>query len=277
MNFKKSKASILKQKQNELIDKFILDTEKIGKIMKNYAQKRKGFHKYSIGNLLLANYQHYKRYGEGIELLAPYKKWGDVNRNVKYGEKALYILAPIFKEILDPETDEIIEKKLYFRKVPVFDLQQTEGEAFEEDHTINNSCRLSFEEIVERVNVPVKQSKKQITRGWTDGEIIAVSEKLSDTQKICVLFHELAHYYLHFDKDRNELTSPIKELEAESISFMVASAIGITNNESGAYITSWAGENSHKLIKGKGNRLIKTASMIIDKLNLNNEIVEECV
>ena len=274
MNFKKTRASILKQKQNELIDKFILDTDKISKIMKNYALKREGFHNYSIGNLLLANYQHYKRYGEGIELLAPYKKWGDINRNVKYGEKALYILAPIFKEIRDPETDEIIDKKMYFRKVPVFDLQQTEGEPFEQDYTTNHNCSLSFEEIVSRVNIPVKQSKKQITRGWTDGKIIAVSEKLSDTQKICVLFHELAHYYLHFDKDRNELTSPIKELEAESISFIVASAIGITNNESGAYITGWAGNNSHELIKGKGNRLIRTASMIIDNLNLNNEIKE---
>ena len=270
----KNKVSILKQKQNQLIDNFILDTDKISQIMKNYTLKRKGFHNYSIGNLLLANYQLYMKHGEGIDLLAPYKKWGDVNRNVKYGEKALYILAPIFKEIKDPETDEILEKKVFFRRVPVFDLSQTEGEEFEKDYTINNGCKLTFKEIISKVNVPVELSEKQLTRGYTDGKKIWISKHISDDRKICVLFHELAHYYLHFDENRNELDSATKELEAESISFMVSSAIGIVNEESGAYITNWAGNNSHELIKGKGNKLIRTASQIIDDLGLNDEIKE---
>lgn len=271
MNFKNAKANILRKKQKELIDEFVLDTETIENIMSKYFMKRGIFHNYSINNLILAHFQLLNRgHEEGIELLAPYKRWGKVNRNVKKGEKALYILAPIFKEIKD-ENDEVIDKKLWFKKVPVFDLSQTEGEPFEPNYVINNS-NLSFKEISGRLNIPIKESDKMITRGYTDGKTIWISKHTSEGKQLCTLFHELAHYYLHFNKNREELDTPTKELEAESVSFMVASALGITNTESGAYITNWAGENSPELIKGKGDKLIKTASKILDILNLNEEL-----
>ena len=86
----------------------------------------------------------------------------------------------------------------------------------------------------------------------------------------------MAHYYLHFDKDRNELTSATKELEAEAISYMVSSMIGIQNDESAAYIRNWAGNNSHELIKNKGSKLIRTAQKIIDDLDLCGLLEEKC-
>ena len=49
---------------------------------------------------------------------------------------------------------------------------------------------------------------------------------------------------------------------------MVSSAMGIQNDESAAYIRSWAGNNSHELIKNKGSKLIRTAQKIIDDLDL---------
>ena len=87
----------------------------------------------------------------------------------------------------------------------------------------------------------------------------------------------MAHYKLHFDKDRNELTSAIKELSAEAISFMVASCVlGIKNEESAAYIRSWAGNNSHELLKNEGSKLIRTAQEIIDDLDLVGLLEEKC-
>ena len=264
----KNRSQILRQKQKELIDEFILDTEKISKIMGVYHNKMANFHRYSVNNLLLAHFQMLERNDEGIELLAPYRRWETIGRNVKKGEKALYILAPIKKTIRDEETDEIIEVKTYFKSVPVFDLSQTEGEPIEEDYTVNHS-NITFEEVKNSIkDIEIFESEKQLTKGYTDGKSIHISKHLSDTEKICVLFHELAHYKLHFNKDRKELTSATKELEAESVSFMVSSALGITNHESGAYITNWAGENSHEIIKGKGEKLIKTANQIIDNYGL---------
>ena len=276
MTKKNNRSTILRKKQKELIDEFILNPNLIKHILGSYRNKRGIFHNYSINNLILANFQLLERREEGIELLAPYKRWEKVNRNVKKGEKALYILAPIVKTIKDEETDEIIDKKVFFRSVPVFDISQTEGEPFEEEYVESNT-NLSFEEVVSKVNVPVKTSEKILTRGYTDGKSIWVSENISDAHKICVLFHELAHYHLHFGEDRKELTSATKELEAEAVSFIVSSALGITNKEAGAYIVNWAGENSHELIKGKGSKLIKLATKIIDDLELNDNILDTTV
>jgi hypothetical protein len=213
------------------------------------------------------------RTGETTELLAPYKRWGKVNRHVKYGQRALYILAPIFYD--EEQDDGTVERKMWFKKVPVFDLSQTEGEKFEIDY-VKYDGDISFKDIVARTTIPVIESNKELTRGYTDGKKIWISVHISDAQKICVLFHEMAHYYLHFDSDRNELTSATRELEAEAISYMVSSMIGIQNDESAAYIRNWAGNNSHELIKNKGSKLIRTAQKIIDDLGLCGLLEEKC-
>jgi hypothetical protein len=153
-------------------------------------------------------------------------------------------------------------------------MSQTEGEPFEQDLTENNGCNLTFEEIKNKLNIPILESNKILTKGSTNGKWIKISKNLSNDEKICTLFHELGHYYLHFDKNGEKLTRGTEELEAEVISFIVSSALGITNHESGAYINNWAGENSHELIKGKGDKLIKTASKIIDDLQLNEKLLD---
>ena len=264
---KKITVKELRKQQMALCDSLVLDIDKMDEIMRKYTQKLVDgeFHNYTINNILLADAQLYQRTGETSELLSPYKRWGKVNRHVKYGEKALFILAPIFFD--EEQDDGTVERKMWFKKVPVFDLSQTEGEKFEPNY-VKYDGDITFADVVARCNIPVIESNKQLTRGYTDGEKIWVSKYIPDAQKICVLCHELAHYHLHFDSDRNELTSATKELEAEAISYMVSSAIGITNDESAAYIRSWAGNNSHEIIKNKGSKLIRTAQKIIDDLDL---------
>ena len=265
----------LKEQQNALCDSLILDTEKMDEIMAKHNQKiaEGQFHNYTINNILLADAQLYMRTGESTELLAPYKRWGKVNRHVKYGQRALYILAPIFYD--EEQDDGTVERKIWFKKVPVFDLSQTEGEKFEIDY-VKYDGNISFQEIVDRTTIPVIESHKELTRGYTDGKKIWISVHISDAQKICVLFHEMGHYYLHFDSDCNELTSATKELEAEAISYMVSSMLGIVNDESAAYIRNWAGNNSHELIKNKGSKLIRTAQKIIDDLDLCGLLEDKC-
>lgn len=265
----------LRKQQNALCDSLILDTDKMDEIMRKHTQKMAEgqFHNYTINNILLADAQLYMRTGESSELLAPYSHWTKVNRHVKRGEKALYILAPIFYD--EEQDDGTVERKVWFKKVPVWDLSQTQGEKFEIDY-VKYDGDISFKDIVARTSIPVIESHKELTRGYTDGKKIWVSLHISDAQKICVLFHEMAHYYLHFDKDRNELTSGTKELEAEAISYMVSSMLGIQNDESAAYIRSWAGNNSHELIKNKGPKLIRTAQKIIDDLDLCGLLEEKC-
>ena len=257
----------LRKQQMALCDSLVLDTDKMDEIMRKYTQKLVDgeFHNYTINNILLADAQLYQRTGETSELLSPFKRWGKVNRHVKRGEKALFILAPIFFD--EEQEDGTVERKMWFKKVPVFDLSQTEGDKFEPNY-VKYEGNITFADVVARCTIPIIESQKQMTRGYTDGEKIWISKYIPDAQKICVLFHEMAHYYLHFDKDRNELTSATKEMDAECISYMISAAIGIQNDESAAYIRSWACNNSHELIKNKGSKLIRTAQKIIDDLDL---------
>ena len=258
----------LREKQKELCDSFILDTDKMDEIMRKHTQKmvQGEFHNYSINNILLADFQLYMRTKETTELLSPFKRWNKVNRYVKQGEKALYILAPIFYE--EEQEDGTVEQKMWFKRVPVFDLSQTEGEKFEIDY-VKYDGKITFQDILDRTDIEVIMSNKEIVRGSTDGKKIWISKHISDAQKIVVFFHEYGHYLLHFGEDRDKLTKSQKEMDAEVISYMIASGVfGITNEESAAYIRSYAGNNAPDLIKGRGSILIRTAQQIIDEMKL---------
>ena len=61
-------------------------------------------------------------------------QWTEVGRNVKKGEKAFYILAPIFakkRDELDPKTNKPRQFIIGFKGVPVFGYEQTEGKPLE--------------------------------------------------------------------------------------------------------------------------------------------------
>lgn len=93
--------------------------------------------KWSMGNriIMLLN---------GTEDARGFKQWEEVNRRVKKGAKAFYILAPLTKKVIfkakeiDPETGEeckIEEERMVvigFRFIPVFRYEDTEGEPLPE-------------------------------------------------------------------------------------------------------------------------------------------------
>ena len=75
--------------QKELVDSILTNPEKLQEVINIQLANRKYFHEYTLRNFLLASWELSIRTGEGAELLAPYKKWADVGRHVKKGEKAL--------------------------------------------------------------------------------------------------------------------------------------------------------------------------------------------
>ena len=273
-DFKVPTSKELKKLQDELVDTILTKPEELKKIINVQLQARNGFYNYTLHNLILADYQLYLRTGEGIEILAPYKVWEEKNRQVKKGEKALRVLAPVFKKEKDKETGEEKEYLAYFMRVPVFDLSQTIGENLETDFTHGNDLNFTLSEITNRGKVKVNFSNKQLTRGYTDGKEIWVSRHTSTEHQICTYFHELAHVFLHFDSNRNELNRPTKELEAEAVSYLVSCYLGIHNDEAPAYIRHWTEQYSEdertELLKGKGSNVLKTATKIINELKLDD-------
>jgi len=78
---------------------------------------------------------------------------------------------------------------------------------------------------------------------------------------LATYFHELAHALLHFDTNRKDLSRDTRELEAEAVSYIVCSSLGIDNQKSKYYIGNWHGDADK--LGNSGSRIIKTAEKIV--------------
>lgn len=266
----------LRQIQKQLVDEILTNPDGLKAISKSKTAALTGFHDYSFNNLVLANIELWTRTGKGIELLAPYKKWADVNRHVKKGEKALRIIAPIQKKVGEDD-DGNPEYVTWFKSVPVFDVSQTDGEPLVKSFA-KSEFDYSLNEITSRNAVKVNFTDEELRRGYTDGKEIWISSKVPKDRQICTYFHELAHIHLHF-KGGEPIERETKELEAEAVSFIVSNFIGVYDKSSPAYILDWTekydDDKRTELLKGKGSNVLKTAQKIIDGLKLGELLKEK--
>ena len=270
----------LRKIQKELVDTILTKPDELEKITNVKLAALKGFHQYTLNNILLASWELYARTGRTVECLAPYSKWNNlkdadgnrIDRHVKKGETALRIIAPwTFKyETLNEDGEKVEKTEIRFKSVPVFDVSQTEGEPLTKFFA-KSEYDYSLDEITSRGKVKVNFSEGEFRRGFTDGKEIWISEKIPVERQICTYFHELAHCYLHF-KDGESIERETKELEAEAVSYLVSCFIGIKDKSSPAYIVEWTGkydeEKRAELLKGKGSNVLKTAEKIIGDLKL---------
>ena len=90
-----------------------------------YLRTAATFHQYSPNNVLLILSQR-----PDATRVAGYKTWQSLGRQVKKGEKAIYIFAPRPYRVTteDEQGEEQTREGLTFRSVPVFDITQTEGD-----------------------------------------------------------------------------------------------------------------------------------------------------
>jgi hypothetical protein len=91
-----------------------------------WAETRATFHRYSFGNCLLIAQQ-----APQATQVAGFKAWQQLGRQVRKGERAIRIMAPMLVKRENPETGED-ERATFFRAVPVFDVSQTDGEPLPE-------------------------------------------------------------------------------------------------------------------------------------------------
>src|SRR5690554_1322316 len=83
---------------------------------------RKNFHQYSMTNVLLIWAQK-----PDATQVAGYRKWQELGRQVRKGEKSLAVLAPII--VKDKDSDDPNARKLVgFKTARVFDISQTDGD-----------------------------------------------------------------------------------------------------------------------------------------------------
>lgn len=276
------KSNYRKGKMQEIFDKVVCNVQNIvnsGEYEK-FLRFRKNFRGYSFNNLIFI----YSQFSNATRV-AGKATWKKLNREIKKGEKPIYIVAPIpkkftkkVKKIVDGEEIETLETINYnwYRWVYVYDISQTEGEDIPlQSKSIGGDNMLELYEKLNNIsNIPIIEEEMfGGLKGYYSPKkyIIALRKGLSINEKTAVLLHEISHFlYDDFDyrTDRN-----LSEVFVESIAFMVADYFGLdTSMCSFNYITKWANGDA-KIVLELGSKVQKCANELINRIE-NYEIQE---
>lgn len=261
-----------------------------------YLSTMSRFHNYSLRNTLLIHAQMPK-----ASRVSSYVSWQkNFNRQVKKGERGIKILAPVaFNETkefekLDPVTKQpiidengnpvmetLINLRARFRTVSVFDVSQTDGDPLPELVEPLNGDVERYELFVDvlRAVSPlpiVFEDMSPNTDGYCKfGDKIAIRNNMSEVQTVSAILHEMAHAKLHDVNNIVESEKPEKpkarrfeEIEAESISFVVANHFGVeTGANSFGYIGGWSKGEDTKDLQESLDVIRKAEAELIDSID----------
>ena len=160
------------------------------------------FHHYSANNAMLILVQT----GGRATKVAGFRAWQRMNRFVRKGQKAIYVLAPMVYKRDDAEAaDDSAHVIKGFKYVPVFDISQTDGEEMPAvcNRLIgNDQVGLYVELVAVAHSIGFEVEDFDFVDG-TNGDCshvlhrIRVEASNSPAQRIKTLTHELAHALLH--------------------------------------------------------------------------------
>lgn len=262
---------------------------------KNMLDTMSQFHNYSYGNNLIIRLQN-----PNATRVAGYNKWKDLGRQVKKGETALRVFAPIVKTAIKKDSagnpvigpDGKPVKNTWsegFTTVPVFDISQTEGKELPSMPILSETPPDGFITDMENAaksygyTVEYRDDSGQ-GEGYTSqaNKLIVVSSKLNEGQRASVLAHELGHvaaghverqdeYHTGHNGQRSSM-----EVEAESISYVLCRANGMTPNvgtQSKTYVAGWAKRNTDpEIVKNSADKVSKTVKSLLEKNKWKNAV-----
>lgn len=231
-------------------DYFNSDTYKI------FLQTMSKFNNYSLNNLFLIVAQK-----KDASAVASFNAWKKLGRHVQKGQKALKIWAPYQVTRKDEKGQPVLDKKgqeikdTRFRLVPVFDVSQTEGKelpkpVYELGGTHQDYANLyrAAKETAAAKGVLLEISKEPTEEHgyYSPAENkIVIRAGMSERETLSTIFHEMAHADLHNPKalEGQKLTRTNKELQAESVAYVVANHYGLdTSSYSFGYLANWSNE-----------------------------------
>jgi len=226
------------------------------------------FHRYSLRNIMLIAMQK-----PNATYVAGFHAWHKLARFVKKGEKGILIIAPVVRrkettEAQEPETSE--ERSVVaFRGAYVFDITQTDGQPLPEIASVqgdpsDNLARLKTFAGEQSIALGYSEDIAP-ARGTSAGGKITLLPDQAPAEEFATLAHELAHEMLHRDERRSGTSKRVRETEAEAVSFVVCSAMGLeTGTAAQDYIQLYEGDA--KLLTESLERIQSTATLIIEAI-----------
>ena len=227
------------------------------------------FHRYSPNNVLLITLQR-----PDASLVAGYRAWQQLDRQVLKGERGIAILAPVITRA-DAASDEADEKTKVlrgFRVTHVFDVSQTDGKPLPETGPTllaGGSPRGLWELLAEQIHTAgftLERGDCGQANGFTDhvAKHVRVRADVSSAQASKTLAHELAHVLLH-GPDQPPRPRHVAEVEAESVAYVVGAAAGLpSEGYSVPYVAGWA-SGDRDVIRDAATRVLSTARQIIER------------
>lgn len=237
-------AATLNAKIASLVDQLAnaTDAARTSEAMAQYLEFAAQFHNYSWGNQMLIMFNR-----PDATQVAGYQAWRSMGRQVRKGEHGIAILAPVAYRVKDDAGEPTNEVRVSFKTVHVFDVAQTEGEPLPEapnwksaDQDAQLSASLIAFARVNGIAVTI-----EALPGETQGQSRGGSIVLSPAAGTKTIIHELAHEMLHKHLAAMHMTREAKELQAESVAYVVARHFGLEPAGSPNYLALWGADGKN--------------------------------
>lgn len=262
---------------------------------KEYLKFASAQYRYSWNNQFLIWFQSSVR-GFEASYVRGYKQWEAIDRTVKKGEKAMYVLAPMLAHrcmqkgceakakyfrggriyICEKDSNHKVGKFLVgFKDVPVFDISQTEGEDIPQV-TLKDKCENAKPEIWDALVSLAESHDFKVIIGNAKGaegycshdkKEIVISSNADFGYQVKILAHEVGHLLMHKDITDYQQQRARYETEAEGVAWVVCEALGVHSDEdnySFGYIATWGKDNTKQLVKKSLQTITKTSQTILD-------------
>ncbi len=284
--FAEKREAELKQAHEQLAHK--LGTLSHSDEWKQWLQFSSRFHTYSLNNQLLIMLQS----GGEATAVAGYRSWQAMGRQVRKGEKALKVLAPIMRraDVVDGEGRPVLdetgepqkrERLVGVKLVSVFDISSTDGPPIPEPPTPTllagqapDGLWDSLASIVTDHGYTLSRGHCNGANGWTDfsAKEIRVRDDVSDAQAVKTLAHELGHLLAGHGEEGPFKHLGRREVEAESTAFLVMNAHGVDSSSyTFDYVAGWAQQEAdaehsvEDVVRQTAERVVATANRILTR------------
>lgn len=179
------------------------------------------------------------------------------------------------------------QRYMRFMAVLVFDIADTEpiderGNVVEPEwHGSNEPNEKANElfqcaiEMASDMGIKVDQDgSRHGEQGWSAGDHINISSDVDGVNKAATTIHEIAHELLHHkktspfyigDEESGTLSKEVKELQAESVSFVVIKYYDLPAEHQATYIALWKGNKDS--VRQNLTTIKKAADFIINELD----------